>query len=346
MLLFMRLCLVFCLGTLISSLSPLDQAQAREITDMAGRQVSVPDHIKKVYSLSHPVSFLLYAFAPERLVGLNFPIREQDKPFLPKALIDLPVFGAVMGHGAAMNPEEILGLHPDVLLVWLDRFSDNDKIIQQYGKVGLPIVFVKADGIEDYPETLRFLGQIMDKKERAEQLASYIEDVLKRVEIAVAKVPEGGKRRVYYAESRDGLATDCDRSFHTIAIRLAGGDNIHHCEQSTHGGMEAIGIEDIIARKPELIIAQSRDFALGAPTNPVWREVEAVREGRVYIVPRIPFNWIDRPPSFMQGLGIQWLANLFYPDLYPFDIKAETKNFYRLFLNVDLNDADLTQILQ
>jgi len=313
---------------------------------MAGRKVTVPESIGKIYSVSHPVTFLLYAFAPERLVGVNMPMPEKDRPFLPKALFDLPVIGAIMGHGAAMNPEEILGLHPDVIFVWLDRFTDNERIIAQFGKVGLPVVFVKADSIEDYPETLRFLGSLLDKPERAEALAAYIEDALKRVGTAVAKVPKDERRRVYYAESRDGLATDCDHSFHTIAIRLAGGDNIHHCDQSTHGGMEAIGIEDIIARKPEIIITQSREFAREAPKDPIWRQVEAVRQGAISVVPKTPFNWIDRPPSFMQGLGVQWLANLFYPDLYPLDVKTEARSFYHLFLDVDLNDEDLEKILK
>ena len=56
-------------------------------------------------------------------------------------------------------------------------------------------------------------------------------------------------------------------------------------------------------------------------------------------------NWVDRPPSFMRALGIQWLANALYPKQFPLDLEAETRRFYRLFFGVDLSDAQLVALL-
>jgi iron complex transport system substrate-binding protein len=60
----------------------------------------------------------------------------------------------------------------------------------------------------------------------------------------------------------------------------------------------------------------------------------------------MPFNWFDRPPSFMRLLGIHWMMHNLYPQTYPIDMVAETRHFYRLFLNVDLNEAAARKILQ
>jgi len=65
----------------------------------------------------------------------------------------------------------------------------------------------------------------------------------------------------------------------------------------------------------------------------------------VYLIPSTPFNWFDRPPSFMRFIGLQWLANLLYPNEYPIDIQEETKRFYANFMHVSLEDASLNVIL-
>jgi iron complex transport system substrate-binding protein len=67
--------------------------------------------------------------------------------------------------------------------------------------------------------------------------------------------------------------------------------------------------------------------------------------GRVYQIPRGPFDWFDRPPSISRILGVRWLGNLLYPDLYQYDIKAEVKRFYKLFYQIDLSDAQLQELM-
>jgi len=52
--------------------------------------------------------------------------------------------------------------------------------------------------------------------------------------------------------------------------------------------------------------------------------------------------WYERP---CRALGAQWLANLFYPDLYPFDVRRETRDFYRMFFGVTPTDADINNLL-
>jgi len=321
-------------------------AHAREVVDMAGRHVTIPDKIGKVYSSSHPVSLLLYALAPELLVGVNFKVRDELKPFLPRDVLDLPVIGAAMGHGPQMNAEEIVSLHPDFILVWLDRFSDNDFIRSQYEKVGIPVLFVRLDTLAQHPAALAFLGDMLQRPQRAKELSDYIVAAMDRVRAKVGSVPPEKRRRVYYAEGREGLATECDDSWHAELIPLAGAENVHHCQQSTHGGGEAVSLEQVIAYKPDFILAQDRQFVASALEQPVWRNVPAISTHAIAFAPRLPFNWVDRPPSFMRAIGVQWLANLLYPDLFPLDLRGETKRFYKLFLNVELSDANLDDILR
>ncbi|MGD9656178.1 MAG: ABC transporter substrate-binding protein [Methylocystis sp.] len=320
-------------------------AVAREIVDIAGRHVTIPDKIDRVYGSSPPVTLLLYALAPEYMIGLNTPYSTSVPKLLRKEIVALPALGSQSGMGRQFNPEEVLSRRPNLVIAWLDRFVDTAKAEASFTKIGLPVVFVKLDSLAEYPAAFRFLGALFNRKERAEELARYIETAQARVAKAVSEIPSAERVRVYYAEGPNGLATECDTSFHAEPITLAGGDNVRHCEQSTHIGMEKISLEDVIALRPELILAQDKTFAESVPKNANWRNVPAVAKKRVAYVPHAPFNWLDRPPSYMRALGVQWLANLFYPSRYPLDLNAETKKFYKLFLGVEIDDADVARIM-
>jgi ABC-type Fe3+-hydroxamate transport system substrate-binding protein len=70
-----------------------------------------------------------------------------------------------------------------------------------------------------------------------------------------------------------------------------------------------------------------------------------VQQKRVYMIPNAPFNWFDRPPSFMRLLGIKWLTNVLHPDVYPIDMKQETLFFHQLFFDTTLDDQKLRHLL-
>lgn len=321
-------------------------AETREIVDMAGRKVAIPAHPARIYGAAPPVTLTLYALAPELLIGLNVPFRGDETPLLRKEAADLPAIGSQAGMGRELNLEEVASRRPDLVIAWLGHFMEIDKAERSFARIGAPVIFLKLDTLEDYSKAFVFLGELLGREQKASEFARYIDGALARVREATASIPPEQRIRVYYAETADGLATDCDKGFHAEAIALAAGDNVYHCTQSTHFGQDKIGLEQIVALRPQIIVAQHKGFGEMAMTNSQWRNVEAVKQGRIVFVPHAPFNWIDRPPSYMRALGVQWLAHLFYPERYPLDLVAETKSFYRLFLGVEPSDADVARILE
>ena len=55
---------------------------------------------------------------------------------------------------------------------------------------------------------------------------------------------------------------------------------------------------------------------------------------------------MSSPPSVNRMIGIEWLGNLVYPDLYSSNIREEVKNFYQLFYHIDVTDEQLDTILK
>ncbi len=316
-------------------------AQAREIVDMAGRRVVVPDHIQRVYGSAPPLTVLLHAVAPDMMLGTNLTVPPEGKPYLPPNLAKLPVLGGVYGMGQAVNPEELLALKPDIALAWKSPFVDQAMVEATFAKIHVPVVFVSLDTLADWPAALRFTGRLLHRQAKADAVADYVARAQARVTQAVAPIAEKDRLRVYYAEGPDGLSTDCNSSFHTEAIELAGGYNVYRCRPKTHMGMEAISLEQVIAFNPQVILVQDRKALAAIRQDPRWAGIRAVRSGRVYAIPRWPHNWVDRPPSLMRALGIQWLAHLFYPQRYPLELDKEAHHFYQLVLGVDLSKGDL-----
>jgi iron complex transport system substrate-binding protein len=110
--------------------------------------------------------------------------------------------------------------------------------------------------------------------------------------------------------------------------------------------MEKISLEQVIIYDPDVIVVQEETFYDKVFSDPRWQHVKAVREKRVYLVPRLPFNWFDRPPSFMRILGLQWLMGCLYPERYPLDIVREARTFYKLFLGVDVPYGEMKAVIR
>ncbi|WP_036255937.1 ABC transporter substrate-binding protein [Methylocapsa acidiphila] len=324
------------------------EAQSREIIDMVGRHVVLPNKIGRIFSAAPPTTLVVYAMKPDTLIGWNFapePPKEDLAKFLDQRTIGLPVLGNMMGHGQQANLEEVLAASPDLVVAWANSFLDTAPIAQRFEKAGVPVIFLKLEELPDYVAAFALMGEVLDLAPRGRELGAYVASALARVEAALAQVPSDQRVRVYYAETPDGLATDCDRSIHAEAIRRAGGINVYQCAQGELVGMERISLEQVVRFAPDMIVAQDRSFARMVSEDARWRNVKAVASGQVRVVPRIPFNWIDRPPGYMEALGVQWLANWFYPNAYPLDLQAEVKKFYNLFFNVDLGDGDVVRLL-
>jgi iron complex transport system substrate-binding protein len=323
-----------------------DIVEAREITDMAGRKVTVPDTIKKAYAPSPYGSYIMYAIAPDMLAGLIFPIKEEDKRYLNESVQDLPVIGGLFGQGQTANIETLLKAKPDVIVIWAGKRSPvNEKTEEVMKRINIPHVYVTVDNLSDYPDAFLFLGRLLKREKRAEQLSAYCRKTLSGVTGVVSGIPANKRPKVYYSEGTDGLSTECNDSIHVQLLELAGDVDVHRCHTSSHKGFEKLSPEQVMLYNPDVIIAQEKVFYDKVFRDARWQRVKAVREGRVYLVPRHPFNWFDRPPSFMRFIGLKWLMSRLYPDRYRIDIVREARDFYRLFLGVDVSDAEIRKII-
>ena len=65
----------------------------REITDMAGRTMTVPAEIDSVFSTGPVAAIYLYTLVPDKLLGWNYELNDIEKSIILEQYHDLPNFG-------------------------------------------------------------------------------------------------------------------------------------------------------------------------------------------------------------------------------------------------------------
>ena len=79
-------------------------------------------------------------------------------------------------------------------------------------------------------------------------------------------------------------------------------------------------------------------------TDASWSTLTAVKNGNYYEVPDSPYNWMGMPPSVNRYLGMQWFANLCYPETFDYDMYEVTKEYYKTFYNYDLTQDEYNEL--
>jgi iron complex transport system substrate-binding protein len=324
-------------------MAPAAAADSRPITDSAGRRVEIPRRVERVYAAGGPASIFLYTLAPERMLGWNRSLTPDERAFVPAPYADLPALGRLTGRGNTANVETVLAVKPDVIIDYgaltATYVSLADRTQQQ---AGVPYLLLDG-GLSALPAVYILLGDLLGVPDRGRELARYAERLLAETDRRVARVPVAKRPAVYYARGPKGLETAARGSINVESIERLGARNV--AENLGRGGVAAVSPEQVLAWDPEIVIAMDPAFVAAVRSDPVWKSVRAVRGGRVYLVPQAPFPWIDFPPSVNRLIGLRWLGRVFYPELFPEDLRQETRAFYALFYHRAPSEAQLDGLL-
>ena len=327
-------------------LGAAQNAAAREIIDMAGRTVTIPDTLKRVYTPSPPGGVLLYALNPDAMGAfLGAFGGAWDGPREPR-MESIPFIGINNYFGSLASPEMLVQINPDLHILFVrgpnpgDNGVRENRSIENVQRYRTPYVFAFAKDLRDYPATCEFLGELLGTPERGLALANYIRATLKQTGEIVARVPENRRPKVYYAGGDDGLTTVKMDTPHGVYFELAGNVGMADFEprmaEPYVNFHVNISFEHVLAYDPDVIVVMEPAFRDKIYADPKWQKITAVQNQRILFIPRGPFNWMDRPPSVMGVLGLKWLLSEIYPEFYPDDIAAEAVEFYHDFLWSDI----------
>lgn len=297
--------------------------------------------VQRVLAAGYPAAVLLYCLAPQKLLGWPVPLPQGARELLAPAQSDLPLLGRLAGRGSTMTLEQLVLLAPDLVIdagsVTATYRSMAERVAQQTG-----IPYLLVDGrLEESAQQLREVGRLLGVAERAEQLARYAEQTF----ALAARLRAGGRTRprVYLARAADGLETGLGGAIHAEAVELAGGYNV--ASGLGRGGLARVSLEQVLDWNPDFILTHNQNFYAAARRSPLWRQLPAVREGRLYLVPHLPFGWLDSPPGINRLLGVSWLLALFHADA-GIDVLATARAFFQLFYSSSPSEETLRGLIE
>ncbi len=264
------------------------------LTDDMGREVTLDRQPRYFISLAPSVTETLYAMdMGDHLMAVT---KWCDYPEAARELRDA---GAQIGSMDQPNRETIAAYQPDVVIGTDLTPSEIYAAIENPPKT--VALVLRQESMEDIIDDIRLIGQAAGVPGKALRLMNRLEaekaEVLARLAphrkepprkvLFLLSIEEGGQAG--WSPGRDTWVSDLIGQAH--GINVAG-------ELGPSWG--EISMEALLSLDPEVILvrdgenpeAQARLQAeiASLPQHPVWRQVRAVREGRVRIVPYGPLN--------------------------------------------------------
>lgn len=324
-----------------------DKADKKEgatykFTDSAGREVDLPKNIERIAPSGPLAQVVLYTLCPDKLVGLAGNFSDDQFKYIDKKYEKLPVFGNL--YGDTLNLEAIMSADPQVIIdVGEPKKSVKEDMNGIQEKTGIPTIFVHME-MDSMVSAYNTLGEVTGEKKQAQKLMDYIEKTQTDTAEKVKTIPDDKRVKVYYGQD-EGLTAIVKGTVHSDVIDAVGAINVADVEKSVRGGASQISMEQLLLWNPDVILFGPGSIYDKVSTLPEWQGLNAIKNGKYYEVPQGPYNWMGRPPSVNRVLGIKWLSNLLYPDVFPYDMVKETKDFYKLFYHCDVTDGQVKDLL-
>ena len=290
------LALVVLLAACVNPQKPSTQ-NSREITDDAGRRVSLPARVDRVISLAPNLTEIVFAVgAGDRLVG-----RTSYCDYPPEAK-------AVAEVGDTLHPslERIIALHPQAVLI--STASQLEVFTQQLQNQNIAAFVTDPHDLNGVFRSIEQVGEILGQKEQATLVVQKLRERTNAVEQAVKQKPPV---RVFYQLSAEPLYTAGHDAFVTDLIRRAGAISV---TADVPGAWPKYSNESALAAKPEAIILPTGG-SMGTGNSTVTealRQSPAALAGRVY---KINDDHLVRPGP-RAVVGLEAMARALHPDAF------------------------------
>jgi iron complex transport system substrate-binding protein len=245
----------------------------RDVTDMTGQRVSVPQMPTHILSLCTSATDTLVSLgAADRLVAID-----EFSRIVPGS-----EHAVVVGKGSAISREQVTAMGIDLAFIWW--YQDDAAALLE--DLSVPVVRIRSGRAADLPNMIRLVGEALDRRGVADQLAG-------RVEAFVAKSanpPTRDARRVFL-EMYGPFKTVGRNTYTNDLLELAGGINV----AAEAEGTVVLSAERLIQADPDVILF------IGEPSGPAELarrpgvcDLRAVRQGRVVAIDRY---WLVAGPN-------------------------------------------------
>lgn len=317
------------------------QAQAGEktVTDMAGREVTLPAQVESIAtfgSIGVLNAMVETMGAGDKIVNemsASFTKSDQWKyqyVFAPQ-IAQGPVFEDA---NREIQIEAVLQAAPDLSLCMT---KETATLLESKG---LNVLYLEWKTLDDVEPCITLLGEALGQEAVAADYLEWFQETVAEAEALAAGVPEAGRKTVLY-----GNVTSYTQP-HIIAewwITEAGGISVTE-ERPNDAESYEYTAEDLLQWNPDVMIVTSAKMVEEIKADARLADITAVKDNAIYVIPTVAHVWGNRTPE--QPLTVLWTMNKLYPDILPTGTLAEEISyFYSHFFQTELTDDQIAEII-
>lgn len=185
-----------------------------------------------------------------------------------------------VGPGLTPNLEWLAAEAPDLVVAWRD--VEGRALVDRLARLGIPVYSSRLEDVETVLATITRVGVLLGTVERADSLRAAVESPLDSLR---ALQNDRVSPRVLYVVGGDPPYAPGTGTFVHELIEIAGGTNVL---ADLGSGWHSVAPEEVVRRDPDVILIPVHAGEAGAAEmlarRPGWRDLRAVREGRLHEV--------------------------------------------------------------
>lgn len=309
------------------------------VMDDCSRDVKLYADISKI-AVTGPLSQVyILPLAGDMLVGVSNSFSVDAEQYLPAYIFEKTEIGQLYGGKGEMDLEALLSAAPDVVIdIGEPKGTMADDLNALTEQTGIPFFHVNAT-VKTAPEAYRKLGELLNRQEKAEELAVWLEETYAMIEELMARVDaDNARKTLLYCLGDTGTFVLAEGSFHSETVNMMSRNMAQLSEVVSSGAGNEVDLEQILVWNPDVIIFAPDSCYDTVGEAPEWQSVEAIASGSYYKTPYGPYGWLSSPPAVQRYLGMLWLGQLLYPEYVTYDLQEKVTEYYQLFYECDLTD--------
>lgn len=335
------LALTMCIAQTACSSRESDECRI-PFTDSCGRTIEVPTQIDRIAVSGPYAQIVLFALAPDKLVGTANEWSGTALEYIPASYTQLPVLGQLYGGRGELNPETLLQSGAQVVIdvgEAKDGIAEDMDALQE--QTGIPFVHIDAQ-LSSLDKTYSLLGKLLAMESEAKVLSDYCRKVYDRTVDIAGRVD---KVDLLYLLDDNGCHVIARNSYHSEVIDLLSNNLAVVDFPSSKGTGNEVDMEQILLWNPDCILFAPDSIYSTVSGDSAWHQVSAIDTGRYCQVPEGPYNWMGFPPSAQCLLGMIWMAYTLYPEACDYDLFDEVAEYFRLFYHTELTKSQFDALM-
>ena len=300
---------LLCLLLLTGCAGTAEQSPGIVFTDDTGMEVQVPENPKKVAVLLSSLADLWVTAGGTVDITVGETV---ERGFAPEGVILVDA-----GAGKTIDLEALVAREPD-FVIYSSDLAGQVSCAELLREAGIPAAGFAVETFEDSLRVLKIFTEILGTPDRYETCGTALKSRVDEL-VASARAVETQPDILFVRAGSSAKVTKAktaENHFVCVMLKNLGTYNIAEAAPVL---LDGLSTEEILMADPDVILFTTMgDEEAGASfmdsylSDPVWRNLTAVQQGRVYQLPKELFQY---KPNARWGEAYEYLIQLLYGEI-------------------------------